>query len=314
MKQLEDTNCTVEDCFYVPGFDIRQEQQKLLCEEQRYLNGYDDEDDGNSSIVGAPGGVCASTASNSSCGDDRIRTGYKYNSCVPGNRVGKFAKYKIKKRQLSPLKPGGKARYQVCGMEPMRVEMNDQRMKKVRMLMARNNNFQTDGELDSPDAIVDHFECLLILDQANTNNAHGKGSKYPRYLRQYVGPGKFFLCYNDITRCNQAGAHEFIEKWIRTEKINTQKINKAPACLANVKDLEFKIRKLVGDYKHGIDDYLDALDKLRSGKIELPKPEPPVDTSPSSLGLGRSTVHPALICSHILADPGSPCVAISEMQ
>ena len=55
MKQLEDTNCTVEDCFYVPGFDIRQEQQKLLCEEQRYLNGYDDEDDGNSSIVGAPG-------------------------------------------------------------------------------------------------------------------------------------------------------------------------------------------------------------------------------------------------------------------
>jgi hypothetical protein len=305
--------------------DIHREQEDQLREEERDLDYQpeeegeedDDEEDGGDSTVGTSGDRVASATSRIERCKGKGKGKEKASKPGNGKQVGKFASYKIKKRQLAPLKPGGKVRYQVCGMESVKVEMNDQRMKKILTLMAKHNNFATEDDLNDPEAMVDHFECLMILDEANTKNSHGKGSRYPRYLRDYVGPGKCFLYHSEIARLKQKGAHDFIEKWIRTEKIKTQNINKRPAVEAKPKDLEAKIRKLVGDHKHGIDDYLDLLDKLKSGEIKLPTPESSSDAgSPSSSSHGSSSgaaLHRSSR-SHVLADPGSPSAMIPGMN
>jgi hypothetical protein len=303
--------------------DIHREQEDQLREEQRDLDYEpeeegeedDDEEDGGDSTVGTSGDRVASATSRPA----RCKGKGKEKATKSGNgkQVGKFASYTIRKRKLAPLKPGGKVRYQVCGMESVKVEMNDQRMKKIIALMAKHNNFATEDDLNDPEAMVDHFECLMILDEANTKNSHGKGSRYPRYLRDYVGPGKYFLYHSEIARWKQKGAHDFIEKWIRTEKIKTQNINGKPAIEAKPKELEAKIRKLLGDHKHGIDDYLNLLDKLKSGEIKLPVPEPSSDSgSPSASSHGSSSgaaLHRSSR-SHVLADPGSPSAMIAGLD
>ena len=308
--------------------DIHREQEDQLRQEQRDLDYQpeaegeeddddddDDEEDGGDSTVGTSGDRVASAASRPArCKGKGKEKATKHDN---GKQVGKFSSYKIKKRQLAPLKPGGKVRYQVCGMESVKVEMNDQRMKKILTLMAKHDNFATEDDLNDPEAMVDHFECLMILDEANTKNSHGKGSRYPRYLRDYVGPGKYFLYHSEIARWKQKGAHDFIEKWIRTEKIKSQNINGKPALEAKPKELDQKIRKLVGDHKHGIDDYLDLLDKLKSGEIKLPDLGPSSDSGSPSAGTHGSSSGAALHRSsrpHVLADPGSPSAMIPGMD
>lgn len=300
--------------------DILREQADQLREEERDLDfepgeeddkdDDDDDEDGGDSTVGTSGDRAASAASRGEHCKGKGKGKEKADKAGASKQIGKFAPYKIKKRELAPLKPGGKARYQVCGMEPVKVVMNDQRMQKIRTLMAKHNNFATEDDLNDPEAMVDHFECLLILDEANTKNSHGKGSRYPRYLRDYVGPGKYFLYHSEIARWKQKGAHEFIENWVRTEKIKTQNINKRPAIEAKPKELEAKINKLVGDHKHGVDDYLDLLDKLESGEIKLPDPEPVSDSGSPSVRSSRGVARSTSARSRVLADPGSPSVMI----
>ena len=289
---------------------IRREQANQLREEERdldYVPGTEGEGgrDGTDSTVGTVG---TSTTHGSGCCRGKAKA--KNDKPGFGKRTGKFSAYTIKKRKLEPIKQGGKIRYQVCGMEPVRVAMNDQRMQKIHTLMTKNNNFATEDDLNHPDAIVNHFECLQILDQANTNNSHGKGSRYPRYLRDYVGPGKFFLHHRNITRCKQREAHEFIEGWIRTEKIKTQNINGKPALQAKPRELAAKIRKLVSDHKHGIDDYLDALDKLRSGEIKFPEPKSSLPCESPYPSAVSGVVHSVCLGSRVLADPVSPSAMI----
>jgi hypothetical protein len=313
--------------------DIHREQEDQLREEERDLDYQpeeegeeedeeeddeeDDEEDGGDSTVGTSGDRVASATSRTARCKGKGKGKEKASKLGNGKQVGKFSSYTIKKRQIAPLKPGGKVRYQVCGMESVKVEMNDQRMKKIITLMAKHNNFATEDDLNDPEAMVDHFECLMILDEANTKNSHGKGSRYPRYLREYVGPGKCFLYHCEIVRSNRKDAHDFIEKWIRTEKIKTQNINKRPAIEAKPNELEAKIHKLVGDHKHGIDDYLNLLDKLKSGEIKLPTPKSSSDAgSPFSSSHGSSSgvaLHRSSR-SHVLADPGSPSAMIPCMN
>jgi len=313
------------NCIEMDDVDIYREQEYQLREEKRDLDDESAEDseeeseeeekDGGDSTVGTSDDRVASATSRPA----RCSGKGKEKATKPGNgrKVGRFSSYTIMKRQLAPFNPGGKVRHQVCGMESVKVEMNDKRMKKIFTLMSKHNNFATEDDLNDPEAMVDHFECLMILDKAYTENSQGKGSRYPRYLRDYVGKGKYFLYHHEIARWKKKGAHDFIEKWIRTEKIKSQNINGKPALEATPKQLEAKIRKLVGDYKHGIDDYLDLLDRLKSGEIELPNPEPsPESGSPSesAYGVSRSAALHRSSRSYALADTGSPSAMILDMD
>lgn len=216
---------------------------------------------------------------------------------VVSKQKGKFVG-RIVTRKKAPKKPNGKERTQVCGQVAERCVMDEKRLAKIHKLMAKHNNFADPEDLDNPDAMVDHFECLMIVDEASTKNSHGKGSRYPRFLRDCVGAGKCYLYHSEITRSSQERVHIFIEDFVRSVKIHTQNIDvkkngvKVPAMEAPVKMREAKIRHLINSHKHGIDDYLNLLDKLRAGTIKLPDPPPADAGTPSARPVASSVGRP----------------------
>lgn len=255
---------------------LREEAQDLDYSDDSQCSSEEDDDAEVDSTVGSSTGrslVAAAGKRRVSCAGKGKAVAMQNMSSHKGK--GKFAA-RIMTRKQPPKEADGKVRTQVCGQVAERCAMDENRLHKIHTLMAKHNNFAKPEDLDDPAAMVDHFECLMILDEASTRNSHGKGSRYPRFLRDYVGHGKCYLYHSEITRSSQPSAHAFIDNFIRTVKIHTQNVNvkgsKVPAMQAPVKAREAKIRHLVNSHKHGIDDYLNLLDKLREGIIKLPEP------------------------------------------
>lgn len=310
--------------------DIMREQNDQLREEAQDLDytndsddsGDEDEDDEVDSTVGSSAGQSLAAASEKRCeGKGKGKSKAAATEASRSSKLkGKFVS-RIVTRKQPPKGSNGKERTQVCGQVAERCPMDEKRLAKIHKLMAKHNNFADPDDLDDPEAMVDHFECLMIVAEASTKNSHGKGSRYPRFLRDYVGPGKCYLYHSEITRSSQDRAHKFIEDFIRTVKIHTQNVDvkgtSVPAMQAPLKAREAKIRHLVSSHKHGIDDYLDLLDKLREGTIKLPPPPSADAATPSARSITSSVGRPRGRSSEAgpsqppkrvryLADPNSP--------
>ena len=236
--------------------------------------------------------------------------------------AGKF-KHLIK---IEKVEQNGRIRTIAQGMDMKRVPMNNERMEKVRRMMALHNNFTSAELMNNVQAMVDHFTCLMIMREAYTRNGQGKADKYPRYLRIFIGPSGCFSKHSDIKRENCKEAREFAFRYVKEVTIHTQniKINgcKVPAMQAPEKKRNALINKLVGNYLHGFDDYVDLLEDLDSGKISLPQPIA-IPSTPSGLSLS-SFGSPPMIRERdssseepkkkkqFVGDPNSPCAALLQ--
>jgi hypothetical protein len=303
---------------------LREEEQDLDYRNESENSDDEDEDDEVDSTVGSSAGRPLAATSEKHCegkAKGKGKGGAASKDAPRSSKLkGKFVA-RIMTRKQPPKGTNGKERTQVCGQVAECCPMDEKRLAKIHKLMAKHNNFANPDDLDDPEAMVDHFECLMIVAEASTKNSHGKGSRYPRFLRDYVGPGKCYLYHSEITRSSQVRAHAFIEDFVRTVKIHTQNVNvkgtSVPAMQAPLKAREAKIRHLVNSHKHGIDDYLDLLDKLREGTIQLPPPPSADAATPSARSIASSVGRPRGCSSEAgpsqpskrvryLADPNSP--------
>jgi len=194
---------------------------------------------------------------------------------VPSKTTGKFPNNI--KRTLAPTTSGGKERSSFHGSNSVPVPMNADREEKVRKFMATHDNFESTIEVDGNDKLtnwtLDHYKCLMIRDEVKIpSNGDGKFNKYPRYLKVLVGPGECFSRHSEITPANQHKAHDYLARYVSNELIWTQNIKKVPAAECTPKARETLITKLISNYKHGIDYYLELLQKLASNQITLLQP------------------------------------------
>lgn len=275
------------------------------------LNSFDYESDSNAGSGSRSGGASASTHqvnSNDSMMSD--------NDSTVGSRVGEqiFLPCRRKRGGFNPMGKSGdddKVQPKACGKFRQRIEvrmrkvakggsfrsvtggqdmihvpMNDERKSIVLDLMAKNNNFGEEADMDNPQTMMDHLKCLLIMNEAYTNNGQGKADRYPRYLSVLIGQGKCFQSHTQIKSANRVSAMEYMTSYIRSEKIHTQNIkvsgNKVPAMQAPEKKREALIEKLVKDHMHGFDSYVQLMQDQKDGKLKLL--DPPIFKTPATAG------------------------------
>lgn len=233
--------------------------------------------------------------------------------CLKSKKSKSTGKFKCLIK-LKKVEQNGRMRTIAQGMDMKRVPMNNDRMRKVRSMMTLHNNFKDLKTTNSTQAMVDHFTCLMILSEAYTRNGQGKADKYPRYLRIFVGPGGCFSKHTEIKRDNHSTARKFALKYVTEVKVHTHNVkmggNKVPVVQAPEKKRNSLIKKLVGNYMHGFDDYVSLLEDLEAGIISLPEQSDLYSTPLSSLGSLISVSKSVRRKRQFLGDPNSPCAAL----
>lgn len=137
------------------------------------------------------------------------------------------------------------------------------------------------------------------------------GNKYPGYLSNIVGHDKPF---SQITRSTQAEAHSAMETYVREVMIpnsrNTVKINGNKVLLHTAPDCKQKetiIRKHLTNHAHGIDDFLNLLDKVKEGALSLPtRPRATKCSHPHAAARPPAKRH------RFVGDPSSPSVVRTD--
>ena len=186
---------------------------------------------------------------------------------------GKFAKY-VMLRSEPEISDGRNVKRRFCGMLPTKVKMNYERHNTIVGLMKKHNNFEGAPYFKSTEATVDYLQCLMILDEASLENKHCRGSRYPRYLKVFIGPDRFFdLEHKKIEHSQRKDAEAWMRNYARNVLSETNKCKGVPFKEASVKAQDKKVTKLTGDHMHGVDEYLKLCDKVANGELKLPDPE-----------------------------------------
>lgn len=154
------------------------------------------------------------------------------------------------------------------------VPMDTKRMALVLKLMSKHSNFGPGVNMDDPQTMVNHFACLMILNEAYKKNGQGKADRYPRYFRVLVGKDGCFTHHHQIRASNESIAREFLTKYVNEVKIHTQTIKidsvRVPAMQAPEHMRRRLTNKLINDFMHGFNEYVKVLELVKSGKLTLP--------------------------------------------
>lgn len=149
------------------------------------------------------------------------------------------------------------------------------RFEKMRGLLIKNNYFRCKHSLRNPDAIIDHFTVLSLLNDAYLYNGQGKGEKYPRYLKIFIGQG-LFSDIRDINTNNLEKATVIARRHVERNIIATQTIRvgneRVNAMLAPAKHRNTLIKRLTRNFLYGFKDYAKLLRKLESKTLVIPEP------------------------------------------
>lgn len=274
-----------------------------------------DEDDHGSCVGSAP--------PQTSTGAAPVAQGKRKASSRPSSKsTGKFQE-RIR-RDLVPTK-NGKMKNVARGQDPRVVPMDDSRMKKIALLMAKNREFSDGVNMNDINVMVDHFTVLMILKDAYLNNGHGKGDKYPRHLRVFFGPGGFTR-QDEVVESNKGRAKDIALRHVRENVIHTQNIKiageKVNAMQAPEKQRDDHINKLANNIMFGFNVYAQLLLDVREGRLRLPDTRQhtgtPAGLSASSCAGSSSDLQavqeaPAKRFKAI-CDPSSPCASGNESE